>query len=124
MTQPDHAHHTTSAASAPASGLDLAWSAAYQPQWDLTPEAYQERGIVGWGRSRRLARAQDPAHAFKAYLGVQHADPARWHISGEPRSVFFLSLVLRDRTITLRTFPTMPEALAALHAFHARLPAS
>lgn len=124
MAQSDPADPAISVPSVPAPGLDVAWSAAYHPQWDLTPDAYQEHRIVGWCRSRRLARAHDPTRAFKAYLGVQHTDPARWHLSGEPRSVFFLSLFLHNRTITLRTFPTLPEALAALHNFHARLAAS
>lgn len=121
MTQPDRAHHANPISSVPTSGLDLAWSAAYRPEWDQIPAAYQEQGVVGWGRSRRLARARDASRAFKAYLGVQHADPARWHVSGEPRSVFFLSLFVANRTIALRTFPTMPEALTALRDFHSRL---
>lgn len=102
-------------------GLTLRWSEVYRPAWDGTPAAYVEHGIVGWGRSRRLARAQDPARAFKAYLGVQHYDPARWHVAGEPRAAFFLSLFLAGRTIALRTFPTLDAALAELRAFHGRL---
>jgi hypothetical protein len=102
-------------------GLTLRWSEIYRPAWDGTPAAYVEHGIVGWGRSRRLARAQDPARAFKAYLGVQHYDPARWHVAGAPRATFFLSLFLAGRTIALRTFPTLGDALAELRAFHGRL---
>jgi hypothetical protein len=102
-------------------GLAMSWSAAYRPEWDAVPEAYVAHGIVGWGRSRRLARADDSARGFKAYVGVQHFDPARWHARGEPRAVFFVSLFLRGRTVTLQTFPTMPAALAELRAFHARL---
>lgn len=78
-------------------------------------------GLVGWGRSRRLARAEDRAVAFKAYLGVQHDDPARWHGSGPARSVFFLSLFLANRTVTLRTYPTLGAALVELRRFHAAL---
>lgn len=102
-------------------GLTLRWSKDYQPAWDGTPASYVEHDIVGWGRSRRLARAQDPARAFHAYLGVQHYDPGRWHVVGEPRAVYFLSLFLAGRTIALRTFPTLGEALAELRAFHERL---
>jgi hypothetical protein len=111
-----------SPADAAGSDLTVRWSAAYHPEWDDTPDAYVAHGVVAWGRSRRLARAEDTARAFKAYLGVQHYDPARWHVPGEPRAVFFLSLFHRGRTVTLRTFPTRAAALAALRDFHARLP--
>jgi hypothetical protein len=104
-----------------APGLAIRWSAAHRPEWDEDPAAYVAHGVVGWGRSRRLARAEDAARAFKAYLGVQHFDPARHYLAGEPRSVFFLSLFLAGRTVTLRTFPTLPAALAELRGFHARL---
>ncbi len=103
------------------SGLVVSWSAAYDAEWDATPEAYLAHEVVRWGRSRRLARAADRARAFKAYVGVQHYDPARWHVVGEPRAVFFLSLFHHGRTVALRTFPTMPAALAELQGFHARL---
>ena len=103
------------------SGLTITWSPVYHPEWDNAPSAYVEHGIVGWGRTRRLARADDPTVAFKAYIGIQHDDPARWHGAGAPRAVFFLSLFLARRTIALRTFPTMPALLAELHAFYARL---
>lgn len=106
-----------------AAGLSMSWSSAYHPEWDATPQAYVAHGVAGWGRSRRLARAEDPARGFKAYLGVQHYDPARWHVVGEPRAVFFLSLFYHGRTVALRTFPTLPAALAELRGFHARLPA-
>jgi hypothetical protein len=80
-----------------------------------------EQGVVAWGRSRRLARAADARVAFKAYLGVQHDDPARWGRDGEARAVFFLSLFVAGRTVALHTYPTLPAARAALAAFHARL---
>lgn len=126
MAQPDGADAPDPASISPPSsaGLIIAWSAAYRQHWDLTPSAYQEHGVVGWGRSRRLARAHDASRAFKAYLGVQHSDPARWHLAGEPRAVFFLSLFLDGRTVTLRTFPTLPDALVALQDFHSRLTVS
>jgi hypothetical protein len=95
-------------------GLSIHWSRVYAPQWDETPEAYVDAGLVGVGRSRRLARAEDSSRAFKAYLGVQHWDPARWNLPGEARAVFFLSLFYHNRTLSLRTFPTLPTALSAL----------
>lgn len=101
--------------------LLLAWSAAYHPEWDADPAAYVAAGLVGWGRSRRLARAADPARGFKAYLGVHHNDPGRWGRPEPPNAAFFLSLFLFGRTVTLRTFATLPEALAELRAFHQRL---
>jgi hypothetical protein len=104
------------------SGLAITWSPAHQPAWDDDPGQYFEHNIVAWGRSRRLARAADPARAFKAYAGVQHYDPGRWHVPGPARSVYFLSLFVAGRTITLRTFPTLSAALTALRDFHARLP--
>ena len=95
--------------------LTIRWSPVYQPQWDETPQAYVDAGVVGAGRSRRLAKAEDTSRAFTAYLGVQHWDPARWNAPGEARAVFFLSTFLHHRTLALRTYPTLPAALAALH---------
>jgi hypothetical protein len=103
------------------SSLAVRWSADYHSEWDERPEEYLLHGLVGWGRSRRLARAEDRAAAFKAYLGVQHDDPARWHIAGDARSVFFLSLFMANRTINLRTFTSMGAALAELRRFHRSL---
>ena len=102
------------------SEADLAgmrWSAERRPEWDATPAAYVEAGVVGWGRSRRMGKYLDAALRLKAYVGVQHYDPARWHVAGEPQAKFFLSLFLNGRTVTLRTFPTMTQALAALGEF-------
>ena len=95
----------------------IQWSPVYQLAWNDAPDAYVEAGAVLWGRSRRLGKYVDDALGLKAYLGVQHYDPARWGVSGEPQTKFFLSLFLDGRTVTLRTFPTMGEALAALNAF-------
>ena len=103
------------------SELAIVWSAIYRAEWDSTPEAYVENGVVRWGRSRRLGRAEDAARRFKAYLGVQHDDPARWRLAGEPRARFFVSLFVGQRTVALRTYPTMGEALAMLERFHAAL---
>lgn len=94
--------------------LTVRWSPIYTPAWDEIPQAYVDAGLVGVGRSRRLAKVEDAGRAFKAYLGVQHWDPARWHLPGEPRASFFLSLFRDNRTLTLRTYPTLPAALAAL----------
>lgn len=104
-----------------APGLAIRWSAHYQSQWDDQPDAYVRHGIVALGRSRRLARATDTQLDFKGYLGVQSYDPGRWHVAGEPTTKFFVSLFLHGRTVTLRTYPTCHEALAALHAFHIAL---
>lgn len=106
-----------------AGGLRVTWSPIYRTEWDASPGRYVEEGVVAWGRSRRLARAEDASRRFKAYLGVQHFDPARWHAEGEPRATFFLSLFLIGRTVALRTYPTIPGALEALNAFHAGLSA-
>ena len=95
-------------------GLTVRWSPVYQPQWDETPQAYVDAGIVGAGRSRRLAKVEDRQRGFKAYLGVQHWDPSRWNLPGEERAVFFLSLFCNGRTLALLTYPTIPAALAAL----------
>lgn len=102
-------------------GLTYEWSAIYHPEWDAAPEEYVECGLVGWSHSRRLARIEDPARAFKAYLGVQHFDPCRWNLPGEPATKFFLSLFVRQRTVALRTYPTLAEARAELVRFHASL---
>jgi hypothetical protein len=110
-------------ADAQADGLTLRWSPVYQPQWDATPEAYVAAGVVAWERTRRLLRADDARLGMKAYLGVRHSDPARWGLSGEPSAVYFLSVLLGKRTLYLRTYPTVPAALAALHETHAWLAA-
>ncbi len=95
-------------------GLVVHWSSTYQPQWDESPQAYVDAGVVHPGRSRRLAKVEDTHRAFKAYLGVQHWDPSRWNLPGEARSIFFLSLFHNHRTLALRTYPTLSAALAAL----------
>ncbi len=97
------------------------WSAQYEPRWDSTPDAYAEAGIVSWGRSRRLMRADDTSVGMKAYLGVQHSDPSRWGLPGDARTRFFLSVLLGKRTLFLRTFDTADEALAVLSDTHDRL---
>lgn len=101
--------------------LRIQWSPIYNPAWDDTPDAYVEHGLVAWSRSRRLARCEDPRRQLKAYIGVQHDDPARWHVAGEPRTRYFLSLFLAGRTVSLRTYPTLADALVTLYAFYATL---
>lgn len=97
----------------------IAWSPIYHPEWDDAPAEYVEAGLVGWGRSRRLAQAEDKVVALRAYLGVQHFDPWQWNLPGEPIAKFFLSIRVHGRTLWLRTFPTMRDALAALREAHA-----
>ena len=106
------------------SELTIAWSPIHRAEWDTTPEEYVSAGLVGWGRSRRLARATDPAHFFKAYIGVQHVDPQRWMLPGDARTVYFLSVFVATRTLWLRTYPTLQGALTALDAFHFDLSAT
>ena len=96
------------------SGLHIGWSTVYLPDWDATPQEYVEQGVVGWGRSRRLARITDDSGRIKAYLGVQHSDPSRWGVAGEAQARFFLSLFLDGRTLFLRTYPTLADALTTL----------
>ncbi len=101
--------------------LRISWSAIYCPGWDARPEEYVTSGLVGWGRSRRLARIHDATSAFTAYLGIQHFDPARWNLPGAPVAKYFASLLVRGRTVDLHTYPTMNDALAAVRTFHERL---
>lgn len=101
--------------------LSIVWSPVYRPEWDDAPEEYVASGIVCRGRSRRLARAEDPTRRFKAYLGVQHFDPARYGLAGEAQAKFFVSLFVAGRTISLRTFSTLHEAREALERFWSRL---
>jgi hypothetical protein len=97
--------------------MEIAWAPWYQPDWDEQPERYLEEGIVSWGRSRRLAKARDVRLGLKAYIGVQHYDPSRWNLPGEPSARYFLSLFVHGQTISLQTYPTIQAALAALAAF-------
>lgn len=93
------------------------WNPTYHPEWDATPERYQQAGIVGWGRSRRLGRLPPDQYGLHGYLGVQHADPSRWGQDAPPRTRFFASAFLGQRVIWLRTFATMAETLDALAAY-------
>jgi hypothetical protein len=103
--------------------MEIEWAAWYQPEWDEQPERYSAEGVVGWSRSRRLAKAHDDRLSLKAYIGVQHDDPARWNVSGVPSTRFFLSVFIHGRTVSLRTYPTLAAALAALSAYRDALQA-
>ncbi len=85
------------------------WGRAYNPAWDEDPDAYLAAGVVGWGRSRRLAKLAPPASPFRAYLGVQHVDPgqAGWGSFAAPEARFFVSWFEGARCVALRTAPTM-----------------
>jgi hypothetical protein len=50
---------------------------------------------------------------------VQHVDPdkAGWAIVEAPTARFFVSVFLSGRVATLRTYPTMREALEMLAGF-------
>lgn len=102
-------------------GLTVQWSTIYHPEWDDEPGVYVESGLVGWGQSRRLARADDAARGFKAYLGVRHFDAGRWNLPGEPAASFFLSLFLHGRTVSMHTYPSLGTAREALERFHAAI---
>ena len=102
-------------------GLHITWSAYYTPAWDASPEQYVTQNIVAWGRGRRLASITSESGRIKAYLGVQHSDPSRWGLAGEPQARFFLSLFLDGRTLFLRTYPTLADALDALRDTYTRL---
>ncbi len=97
--------------------MEIEWADWYRADWDEQPERYIEEGVLGWGRSRRLAKAHDDRLRLKSYIGVQHYDPGRWNAPGEPSTRFFLSLFVDGRTISLRTYPTVEAALATLTSF-------
>jgi hypothetical protein len=98
--------------------MEIKWAAWYHPEWDEQPQRYVDAGVVAWERSKRLAKASDARLELKAYIGVRHSDPSRWNLPGEPSARFFLSLFIRGRTVSLRTYPTIAAALSALQGFH------
>lgn len=99
----------------------LQWAPIWRAEWAQTPDAYVAAGLVGWERTRRLLRGDDPATGLRVYLGVRHSDPTRWGASGEPRATFFASALLNRRTLFLRTYATADAALTALVEARARL---
>ena len=104
--------------------MEIEWAAWYRPDWDEQPERYVEEGVVSGGRSRRLAKARADHLGLKAYIGVQHYDPGRWNLPGEPSARFFLSLFTRGRTVSLRTYATIEAALSALASLYEALAAN
>lgn len=98
----------------------ITWAPPYQPAWDADPDAYREAGAVGWNKTRRLGKWDDPATGWKAYVGVQHVDPgaAGWGVEA-PEARFFVSWFVRRRCLGLRVAPTIPGALALLSAAYA-----
>jgi hypothetical protein len=104
--------------------MEIDWASWYHPDWDGQPERYIEEGVVGRGYSRRLAKARVDRLGLKAYIGVQHYDPSRWNLPGEPSARYFLSLFVHGRTVSLRTYPTIEAALSALACFQKALAAN
>jgi hypothetical protein len=98
--------------------MEIEWAAWHRPAWDERPQEYVEAGVLAWGKSRRLAKARDERLDLKAFIGVQHFDPGRWNLPGKPSTRFFLSLFIHGHTVSLRTYPTVTAALAALASFH------
>jgi hypothetical protein len=92
----------------------IAWNAIYTPDWDSTPGLYVEQGLAPWGKSRRLGALK--LGRLKAYIGVQHIDPSipGWAIVPEPEARYFVSVLVNNRTTTLRTFPDMEGVLSFL----------
>jgi hypothetical protein len=102
----------------------IAWAPHYRPAWDADPAAYVEAGAVGWNKTRRLGKWEDPATGFRAYVGVQHVDPgqAGWDVDA-PEARFFVSWFAGRRCLGLRVAATIPAALALLRAAYAARPA-
>lgn len=105
----------------PEGNLSIEWSSIYRREWDESPGEYVAAGLVARGRSRRLAKLHDPERGFSSYLGVQHFEPARYHLSGPATTKFFASFLVRECSADLRTFASLRDALIAVRAFHARL---
>jgi hypothetical protein len=101
--------------------LQSTWSTIYDPEWDSDPEHYLRCGFVTWGHSRRLARFTDLLHGFNAYIGLHHVDPASWGAPDPARTRYFLSVFVPGKASTLRTYTTLTEARAALHAAYEQL---
>jgi hypothetical protein len=95
-------------------GMRLKWSPVWRAEWANSPDEYVTSGAVQWERTRRLLRGDDERLGLRMYLGVRHSDPTRWGVVGEPRALFFASVLRHGRTLLLHTYPTAAEALAAL----------
>ncbi len=96
---------------------NIDWHREYRPEWDGSPDQYEQAGIVGWGKSRRLGTYR--SDQIKAHIGVQHVDTNMrgWNIAEEPYTRFFISLFENNRVVTLRTFPTIEATLSFLLPF-------
>ena len=95
----------------------IRWGRDYRREWDRTPDAYVDNGLVGWARSKRLGMYEEGT--VKAYIGVQHVDPSLpgWGSLNEAQARFFLSTFTGSRCIALRVFPTIDDTLDALYTF-------
>lgn len=96
----------------------IRWRPRYHREWDDDPWAYLRQGLLPLGRSRRLGVVRAGLGGFKAYLGVQHFDPAYWGRPGGAYCRFFLSLWAGGRLRELRTHETMKQALDRLWSFY------
>ncbi len=101
----------------------ITWAPHYHPEWDADPDSYLEAGHLGWNKTRRLGKWEDPATGWKAYIGVQHVDPrqAGWGVDA-PEARFFVSWFAGRRCLGLRVAPTIPAALALLSAVYRPAP--
>lgn len=99
------------------------WNPMYRPEWNETPWAYVEAGLVKPNKARRLGKLHDSGRSFQAYLGVQHAEPSGAWRPDAPYCRFFVSLWHRGRVVVLQTHPTLEAAFDQLWAFYQRLPA-
>ncbi len=95
----------------------IEWHREYRVEWDDSPDKYARHEVVQWGKSRRLGMLR--YGRVKVYLGVQHVDPDKpgWAIVDAPTARFFVSVFVAGRVLTLRTYPTMREALDMLASF-------
>ncbi len=92
----------------------ITWHIRYERSYDEDPWAYQRNGMLPAGRSRRLGVLVPKGTRLRAYLGIQHFDPALWDHRGQAYCKFFLSLRAPGRGVSLRTHGTMDEALSVL----------
>ncbi len=92
----------------------VVWHSRYERSYDEDPWASQRTGLLPAGRSRRLGVLVERRTGIRAYLGVQHFDPALWGRGGQAYCKFFLSLRAPGRGVSLRTYGAMNEALSVL----------
>ena len=99
----------------------VTWHARYERSYDEDPWAYLRNGILPSGRSRRLGVLIERRTRLRAYLGIQHFDPALWGNRGQAYCKFFLSLRAPGRGVSLRTNGAMDEALGMLRQVYETL---